>query len=778
MNSLADRAEKSRRFFLLLMLFLVGLTTMPRTGVAAFFPWHDDINATLFWIGEQAGVENGYISNQPSAWDSDWLNHFGGVDTPFQRNGFLPAGFHPNENPFYVALPFGDFDEFGRKPGVDLVVPWAGDEPLGDDDSVLKNHWLEIRANGRSVYAQWEDVGPFDEDDADYVFAGARPANGVNDSAGIDMSPAVWDYLGLDKHTGIVPVSWRFVAAAEVPVGPWSEHVSVGQTYWWPSGLRAFPGADVAGAGTPGGRGGAVIEVTSLAVTGPGSLGAALAASGKRIIVFRVGGVIDLHGQALIVDQPYVTIAGQTAPGAGIVLKNGSLGIHTHDVVLRGLRLRNALPSVAASISIGGPAAMSHPRNIIIDHCSISNAFGDALRVDASAHDIGLSWNIIAESGQATSLLLNRLAADGAEPSTPPTARHNLFVPGADAGVVQDNLVYDPSAGRVRDSEGILTYVGALAADRDDLDARIVDTVLRGGGPVSGELASIDWSAHAGTTSAEMDTDRDGMPDTWELERGQDIYSDTDAIGDQDGDGYTNIEDYIDSRLSRELVEVDLAVPPLATEPVSPIAQAAGGSVRFVWKRVSNATQYQLWVRPLKANGGIDWRQVVHNQWYSDAQAACDAASGECGVSLTLDSGQRYTWMVLTRNAWGYGGWSSRASFGLPAAQAAKPAPTVPLAPLGDQTALRVDFSWRRIAAADRYQLWIRPLTATGGTDWSQVISNQWYDSTQAACNAVTGRCGVSLTLPGAGRYAWMVLTRNSQGFGGWSSRSTFSIVP
>src|SRR5688572_20303646 len=89
----------------------------------------------------------------------------------------------------------------------------------------------------------------------------------------------------------------------------------------------AFPGATGWAASTPGGRGGAVIRVTSLAADGPGSLKAALEQRGPRIIVFEVGGIIDLGLSTITIDQPFLTIAGQTAPSPGITIIRGGIDI-------------------------------------------------------------------------------------------------------------------------------------------------------------------------------------------------------------------------------------------------------------------------------------------------------------------------------------------------------------------------------------------------------------------------------------------------------------------
>lgn len=88
-----------------------------------------------------------------------------------------------------------------------------------------------------------------------------------------------------------------------------------------PAKIPAFPGAEGFGAYTPGGRGGEVYEVTNLNDTGPGSLREAVEAEGPRIVVFRISGNIEIKSK-LAVRNPYITIAGQTAPGDGVCLKN------------------------------------------------------------------------------------------------------------------------------------------------------------------------------------------------------------------------------------------------------------------------------------------------------------------------------------------------------------------------------------------------------------------------------------------------------------------------
>lgn len=166
--------------------------------------------------------------------------------------------------------------------------------------------------------------------------------------------------------------------------------------------LPAFPGAEGFGALTPGGRGGRVLEVTNLNDSGPGSFRAALEATGKRIIVFRVGGTIDLKSDINITGEvhSYVTIAGQSAPGGGIQLRHHALIIGVHDVVMRYIRVRRGFTGAEGGdqkhgITVASAAAPVY--NVIVDHCS----FGwqqDDNDVWYRTYDITFQWNIFAEA--------------------------------------------------------------------------------------------------------------------------------------------------------------------------------------------------------------------------------------------------------------------------------------------------------------------------------------------------------------------------------------------
>ena len=148
--------------------------------------------------------------------------------------------------------------------------------------------------------------------------------------------------------------------------------------------LPAFPGAEGAGANALGGRGGAVLFVTNLEdyqpgkeTPIPGSLRAAVDTKGPRTILFRVAGTIPLKA-TLSVSNPFVTIAGQSAPGGGICLKNHGMNVNTHDVIIRHLRIRpgdevgRALAKEGKDWSTDALSINTPSRDVIIDHCSMS----------------------------------------------------------------------------------------------------------------------------------------------------------------------------------------------------------------------------------------------------------------------------------------------------------------------------------------------------------------------------------------------------------------------
>ncbi len=174
--------------------------------------------------------------------------------------------------------------------------------------------------------------------------------------------------------------------------------------------LLAFPGAEGFGRFAVGGRGGQVIKVTNLNDSGPGSFRAAVDTTGPRIVVFEVGGTINLTSDNIDIKNPYITIAGQTAPGGGIQIKNGMVAVSTHNVIIRGLRIRvgdqagpplESRDGIKASIT----GATTDVTDVIFDHNSISWAVdesastyqgGSALKLS----DITFQWNVFSETLQ------------------------------------------------------------------------------------------------------------------------------------------------------------------------------------------------------------------------------------------------------------------------------------------------------------------------------------------------------------------------------------------
>jgi hypothetical protein len=134
------------------------------------------------------------------------------------------------------------------------------------------------------------------------------------------------------------------------------------------AGVPAFPGAEGGGAFSFGGRGGRVYVVTNLADSGPGTFREACEAAGPRIVVFNVAGVIHL-AIPIHIRAPYLTIAGQSAPGDGVCIAGRTTNIDTHDVVVRFLRFRRGATSLFdRDDALGGEPV----GNVIIDHCSVS----------------------------------------------------------------------------------------------------------------------------------------------------------------------------------------------------------------------------------------------------------------------------------------------------------------------------------------------------------------------------------------------------------------------
>jgi pectate lyase len=259
------------------------------------------------------------------------------------------------------------------------------------------------------------------------------------------------------------PPDAKLFASLEAPAGTPVGTSAVSET------VVAFPGAEGFGARSVGGRGGVVIEVTNLDDSGSGSLRAAIEATGPRTVVFRVGGTIEVF-TGLDIENPYITIAGQTAPGDGIQIRNHpsntapALQVETHDVVLRYLRLRPG-PSLRRTTSLDPLTITRDAYNVIVDHCSLSWGTDEGFQTWYSVHDITIQWSIISEAlhcstheegCHSTGMILG-------DQNTRVSVHHNLLahndrrnprVRGGDMDVV-NNVIYN---------------VGATSAKLDDKD--------------------------------------------------------------------------------------------------------------------------------------------------------------------------------------------------------------------------------------------------------------------------------------------------------------------
>lgn len=422
-------------------------------------------------------------------------------------------------------------------------------------------------------------------------------------------------------------------------------------------GLPVFPGAQGFGTDTPAGRGGRVIEVTTLADDGPGSLRAALNVPEPRIIIFRVGGTIELEKQ-LFITHPFVTIAGQTAPGAGICIKNAGLVIQTHDVLVQHIRIRpgnegRVEPDTNDAVEIlgqrGDPNGAHH---VVLDHISASWSEDETISTWFGAHDVTICYSIISEAlnrsrhrkqTHSAGLLIgdssynvsvhhclmahndfrNPLIIEGGTHDIVNNVMYNwgvlcaevmdynsnsflnfvgnTFIPGPstktgpyeiligqEKGVpkiyVKDNIGprrpnsltddwnvvkygwdSDQSAPKSYRShnpfavppvttsgpndalEEVLDSSGAILPIRDSVDERVVADIKNKTGRIIDSPADVGGYPQLAGGTLPVDSDHDGMPDEWEKQAGLDLNDPTDSTGDRDGDGYTNIEEYLHS---------------------------------------------------------------------------------------------------------------------------------------------------------------------------------------------------------------------------------------
>jgi pectate lyase len=215
---------------------------------------------------------------------------------------------------------------------------------------------------------------------------------------------------------------------------------------------RAFPTAEGFGAAAVGGRGGRVIFVTTIEESGPGTLRECIEAAGPRNCVFRVAGTIILDDAPLVIRNPFITIAGETAPGGGIAIRNSnkqvrpSLAIETNDVIIRHIRIRPGPHAVEACCSGALGLYTKAATNIMLDHISFS--WGSDETVDSeSATNFTLQWALVGEP------LLN------GGPGKKNRARNALFTKGGNI-TVHHSLFVD---GQFRNPQIKMAEPGAVA---------------------------------------------------------------------------------------------------------------------------------------------------------------------------------------------------------------------------------------------------------------------------------------------------------------------------
>ena len=422
-------------------------------------------------------------------------------------------------------------------------------------------------------------------------------------------------------------------------------------------GLPVFPGAEGFGTRTPAGRGGKVIEVTSLADHGPGTLRAALEDASRRIVVFRVGGSVELESE-LSIHHPFVTVAGQTAPGDGICIKNAGIVVTTHDVLIQHVRVRpgNEGPVDAdnndAVAILGRHADVEGAHHVVLDHISASWGEDETISTWYAAHDVTISWSIVSEAlnrsrhrkrTHSAGLLIgdgsyhvsvhhnllahndfrNPLIAEGGThdfvnnviynwgvipaeivdhdsnsflnfvgnyflpgPSTQAGPYEILINPSSTDGkpriYVEGNLGphrADPEAdewalvgygfGRegiapeiyrsptrlatppiteqtaLEALEKVLAGAGATAPKRDAVDRRVAFDVRNKTGRIIDSPEEVGGYPKLAGGTPPVDSDHDGMPDDWERTMGLDPGDPSDGNRDADGDGYSNVEEYL-----------------------------------------------------------------------------------------------------------------------------------------------------------------------------------------------------------------------------------------
>ncbi len=262
------------------------------------------------------------------------------------------------------------------------------------------------------------------------------------------------------------------------------------------TGASLFPGVSGFGTDTRGGYGGRIIRVTTLRRDGEGSLAEAIRSEGPRIVVFEVAGTINLAWRSLGIINPYITIAGHTAPWPGITLVRGGINIGTHDVIIQHLKIRpgEAGREKQSGWEVDCIETVGGAYNVIIDHCSLTWATDENLSASGpqfegstveewrenTSHQVVFSNCIIAEAlsnsthskGEHSKgslihdnvtgvLIINNLYSSNVE-------RNPLFA-GGSQGLILNNYIFNPG-------ETAIDYVlpGGEWQDREWITGKMV----------------------------------------------------------------------------------------------------------------------------------------------------------------------------------------------------------------------------------------------------------------------------------------------------------------
>lgn len=263
---------------------------------------------------------------------------------------------------------------------------------------------------------------------------------------------------------------------------------------------------------TEGGRGGRIVRVTTLAKDGPGSLAEALAAEGRRIVVFEVGGAIDLERSVIEIRQPYVTIAAQTAPSPGITLLRGGIDVRTHDVKISHLRVLTGADG-QAPLSGWEADALSTvaAHNVVIEN----STFLWGIDENMSASGPRFTGDTVDEWREGTSrnvVFRLNLAAEGLANSSHPKGEHSKgsLVHDNATGIVFDRNIWAHNVERaplVKGGAQVLMINNLIYnPGRRAVQYNLMDLEWAGRAPVTGEITAIGNVMRGGN-----DTDQ-GLP--------------------------------------------------------------------------------------------------------------------------------------------------------------------------------------------------------------------------------------------------------------------------